>query len=155
MSAELIKYEAARRALAEARSVDEVKDIRDQAVAMQLYAKLSKDRQMQADAFEIRLRSERRLGEVMEAQKETIGFNEGAKGSKVKGARVSEKPTLAEAGIDKNLANRARKLSAMRDEYFEQTVVDGRDQLVKKGEKIINALVAPPRKSKGQSVPPP
>jgi hypothetical protein len=150
---ELIKWEAARRALAEARSVDEVKDIRDQSIAMQLYAKLSKDRQMQADAWEIRIRSERRLGGVMEAQKETVGFNEGTKGSRVRGARVSEKPTLSEAGIDKNLAHRARKLSAMSDQNFEKMVVDGRDQLVKKGEKIINDLVAPPRKSKGQSVP--
>src|SRR5262249_28067064 len=124
----------------------------DRSVAMQLYARLSKDRRMQADAFEIRLRSERRLGEGMEAQKETVGFNEGTKGSKVKGARVSEKPTLSEAGIAKNIANRARKLSVMPDKYFEQTVVDGRDQLVKNGEKIINALVAPPSKSKGQSV---
>jgi hypothetical protein len=150
---ELIKWEAARRALAEARNVDEIKDICDQSIAMQLYAKLSKDRQMQADAFEIRLRSERRLGEVMEAQKETVGFNVGTKGSKIKGARVSEKPTLVEAGIDKNLANRARKLSVMREEDFEQTVVDGRDQLAKKGEKIIDDLVAPPSKPKGQSVP--
>ena len=54
-------------------------------------------------------RAERRIGEMMKEQLKATG------GDAMR-ARVSEKPevaTLSDAGIDKNLANRARKLNAL------------------------------------------
>lgn len=120
----LIKYDAACRALAEAKAVDEVKDVRDRAMAMQLYAKQAKNRQLEADAFEIRLRAERRVGEMMATQRAVVGLHEGGRPS---ANRVSEKPSLAENGIDKNLANRARKLHALPADEFERVVSEGRE----------------------------
>jgi N6-adenosine-specific RNA methylase IME4 len=127
----LVRYEAACRALAEARSVDEVKDIRDQAMAMKLYARQARNKELEADAAAIRLQAERRLGEMMAAQPKAKGGGDGSN-QHGKSNRVSEKPgslpaTLAEAGIDKNLASRARTLAALSDEKFEQVVADTRD----------------------------
>jgi hypothetical protein len=115
MNAPLALYAAAKRALVDARSVDEVRGIRNHSEAIRAYAKQAKDREMEADAVEIRMRAERRLGTLMAAQKATVGLNEGGRPSKT---GFSENPvllklTLAEAGINENLAHSARQLAAV------------------------------------------
>jgi N6-adenosine-specific RNA methylase IME4 len=64
----LIKYDAACQALAEAKRVDEAKDIRDMAIAVQAYARQAQNKDLEADAVEIRMRATRRLGQLMEQQ---------------------------------------------------------------------------------------
>jgi len=126
MSTELVRYDAACRALKEARRVDEVKDIRDKAVAMAAYAKQAQNHDLEADAVEIRMRATRRLDELRREQRETVGLSAGTRGSRVKGARVDEKPTLASQGIGKNLAQQARVLGKLSDEGFEKAVTKAR-----------------------------
>jgi protein gp37 len=117
-------YDRACRSLAEAKAVDEVKDIRDKAVAMATYARQAKNRELEADAVVIRMRATRRLDQMRQEQAATIGLAKGTRGSKVKGARVDHKPTLADAGIDKNLANEGRKLGALSEPEFDQKVAE-------------------------------
>ena len=115
---QLTNYDAACRAVAEAHRIDEVKDIRDKAVAMVVYAKQAKDGELIAHATAIRKRAERRLGELMEADRQAGNLKHG-------GPRVAKKPlveTLADQGVDKNLADRARKAAAMPAERFEEQI---------------------------------
>lgn len=135
MRTELTRYDAACRAIADAKSVDEVKDIRDQGIAMAAYARQAKNRELEADAIEIRMRATRRLDQMRQAQKETVGLATGTQGQ-LSGRTASgglslnppeERPTLASQGIDKNLAHQARQLGAMSDEKFEAVVADARD----------------------------
>jgi hypothetical protein len=121
----LSHYDAACSALAAALAVDEVQDIRAKAEAVRAYAKQAKNRQMEVDAAEIRIRAERRLGELMAAQSETIGKATGAKGIGTSAGYNQTRtqdapPTLAEAGIDKGLAHRARTYAAVPNDQFEQ-----------------------------------
>ena len=126
----LIKYDAACRAVAEAKAVDEVKEIRNQAIAMQEYARQSKNKGLEADALEIRMRATRRLGEMMEQ-----GKGDRAAEGRPKKNGVSEtpfsKPTLMESGIDGNLAKTARSLASMSSQQFEASVTMGRNKVAR------------------------
>ena len=70
---QLVKYEAARYALQEARSVDEVKDVKDKAEALRLYARQAHDKDMEIWTAEIKLRAVRRLGELSAALEKSGG----------------------------------------------------------------------------------
>jgi N6-adenosine-specific RNA methylase IME4 len=126
----LVKYDAACRAIAAARRVDEVKHIRDISIAWRAYARQAGNKEMVADAIEIRMRATRRMDEMRQQQKDTVGLAKG--GKPYTGVRNTPvKPTLADAGIDKNLAKEGRKLGAMSDSEFEHAVQTARSAVTK------------------------
>jgi len=136
---ELVRYDAACRALAEARTLDEVKDIVDKAVAVRAYARQAKNKNLEADAFEIRKRAERRLGELMAEQPKAPGARQ--PGTQ-RGTRVEGKPTsLADTGIDKGLAHRARQLAAMPAQDFEELITDGREDVRRSVERSVESKI--------------
>lgn len=141
-SASLVRYDAACRALAEAKTVDEVKGVHDTAEAMRAYARQAKNRQLEVDAAEIRMRAERRLGEMIVAQKETVGLNEGGRPAKTPSEKEGvSKATLIEAGIDYKLSSRAQKMAAVPAEKFEGMLGDWRDRVEKENERVTTSLL--------------
>lgn len=132
----LIKYEAACRALAECKAVDEVKSLVDKAAAMQAYGRMAKDRTLEIDASEIRIRAERRLGEMLAAQ----DLNKGGRPIIAETGRqsrpVPSAPTLSQAGISKDLSSRAQKLAAVPEAQFEAELAAKRERDREEGARV-------------------
>jgi hypothetical protein len=113
----LVRYEAARTALAAANRVDEVKDIRDKAEAMAAYARQAKDSELIQYATEIKVRAERRCGELLRVTAESGERNTGGKPSH--DARVT---TLHDLGLSETQSSRYQQMAAMPEEHFETAV---------------------------------
>lgn len=120
METGLVRYDAARRALEEAHTIDEVKDIRDKAEAMRLYAMQAKDNEMAVWAAEIKLRAEREAGrKIPEMQDEgAIAGHGGDRKSK------STPRTLNDHGISKQQSARWQIEADLSDDRFEEYIAE-------------------------------
>lgn len=124
MTVELVLYSRAKQALASARTIDEVKDVRDRMVALQIYAKQALDPEMIRDATEIRLRAERRAGEVLREMKvEGLRRSTG-----VSRSNAPLPPDLAKLGIGKMQSSRWQRLSELAQEDFERRLAAASQQ---------------------------
>jgi hypothetical protein len=122
---------ACRAALAACRNAGEVKEVRNRAAALKEYARQAKDKTLEADAYEIRARAERRLGEMLIEQKETVGFANGGDAQRTRFHPGTESPpTLAEAGIDKKLSMTAQRLAKLPGSEFECIVAEDRERII-------------------------
>jgi len=122
----LVKYEAARFALAAAHAVDEVKNIRDKAEAMAAYARQAKDTEMIAWVTEIKVRAERRAGQLLAGMDKRDGGH--ASKSRARSHDGTELPkSLADMGISKNESSRWQKLAGVSDDKFEHAVAAAKE----------------------------
>lgn len=102
----LVRYDAARKALQSAVHVDEVKDIRDKAAAMAAYARQANDTELQQWATEIKVRAERRAGELLAQMPKAKGGNPNLPTPTADVGVESAAPTLADLGITYNQSSR-------------------------------------------------
>jgi len=121
----LIRYDAARRALAAAHRVDEVKAIRDKAEAVRVYAKQAGDYDLQNQACEIRIRAERRAGELL-VDMQTSGERQAKERGRPK--KVSSPTTLPKLGITRDQSSKWQRLARMIDDAtFDKAVAQAKE----------------------------
>jgi len=115
----LTRYDAMRTALVESHRIDDVKDIRDKAEALRLYAKQAGEGlENQNMMAEIKLRAERRCGELLGNMENAPTGPKPQLGNSV--LPNSEAPTLADMGISKMQSSRWQAIASVPEPVFEQ-----------------------------------
>lgn len=121
---ELVRYDAMCRAIIEAHKIDEVKDIRDKALAIQAYARQAKNHSAEAQAREIRIRAERRCGQFLQELKTAGGIAKGGKPyHAVNRTGYTAEPvdgTLASWKITKKQSHEWQQVADVPEEVFER-----------------------------------
>jgi len=131
----LVKYEAALHAIMEARTSDEIMKIRATGSGLQEIGRAAKNKTMETYGAEIRIRAERRLGEMIAWQKgpDGPGLNQGGwseRNAHSCGAPEEPQdrvPRLDEVGIDKKLSSRSQAIASIPEDQFEETLAKHRD----------------------------
>lgn len=119
MTVKLIHYDAARKALAEAYRIDDVKSIRDKAIAIEAYAKQAKDREMVEHATDIIGRASRRAGELLKEMAKNKERHSGRADSRLESHHATPK-TLQALSISKSQSSRWQRLANLSDREFEK-----------------------------------
>jgi N6-adenosine-specific RNA methylase IME4 len=113
--------EAGRAALAEARTIGDLKKIRDQAAAIKHYmSQQEMSREAQQDAAELKVRAERRLGELL--ADDSIKFHEGTKST------GPGRPKTLPEEITRKQSHRWQRAADVPDETFEAHVAECRTE---------------------------
>ena len=98
------------RAIDAAYEVDEAKDIRDKAVAMEAYFQQAKNTEAERRACVIRLRAERKAGQLLSRMEKSKGAPD---------TRSTRATTLREMGITKDQSSRWQQLGRVPEKEFE------------------------------------
>jgi hypothetical protein len=124
---QLVRYETARQAIADYKTVDEVKDFRDKALAIEAYAKQANDHELERDAAIARVRAERRCGELLAEMEKAKGSARPGVGRAGNNAvagccKITQPRTLADLGLTKDQSSKWQKLAAVPEEEFEAAI---------------------------------
>jgi hypothetical protein len=108
----LVNYDAMCLAIDRAYEVDEVKDIRDKAVAIQMYARQAHNVEAERRACEIRLRAERKAGQLLQQMEKAKGAREPGTHRGTTPSHGATASTLADLGITRECLWPYRSASA-------------------------------------------
>lgn len=127
----IARLESARDMLMSAKTVDEAKELADKAAAAELWAKRSKlGLEAQNYAAEIKLRAERRAGELLSMleKKPTIGLKRGKDAPLLSGRQRSEyAETVEKAGATRQEAHRWEKVAKVPEVVFERAIAEAKE----------------------------
>lgn len=143
MPAELVKYDAARTALAAAHRVDEAKDLRDKALALAAYARQARDLDLVTWATEIKVRAERRTGELLRKTAETGQRDKGRGGDRKSASSCDDSdkpPNLKALGITRDQSSTWQKLAAIPGREFDRRI----DAVIRAAEPMTTAKILRP-----------
>jgi hypothetical protein len=109
---DLVLLQQAVAILDQCQSLDEVKDLRDKAEAIRLYRrKIGDSQRAQNAAAEVKIRAERRLGELLAEMPKHNGD-----------PRLHDATRLSDLGIEKTLSHRCQAIAAVPAERFEEVI---------------------------------
>lgn len=145
----LVRYDAMCSAIAACHGVDEAREIRSKARAFEVYAAQANNRDAERMAAEIRIRAERKVGELLKEMK-VNGKRQGQGGNKI--AKSDEAilvpRTLSDLGISPDQSSQWQKLAEIPEPQFEEAIKQSWS--VPNTESIVNgyrASQAPPTPS--------
>jgi hypothetical protein len=124
----LAKYDAMCKAIAVCHSVDEVKELRSKARALEVYAAQAMNTEAERRCCEVRIRAERRAGQLLKetreaGQRAVPGDNAGAHRGHPKRSSSSAS-TLADLKISYDQSSKWQQLAEVPEEVFERAVTE-------------------------------
>ncbi len=102
--------------------MDEIKDIRDKAMALEHYCRQANDMESERKCIAIRIRAERRVGQLLK-EMEQRGTREGRGGDR-RSKSKSRATTLNDLGVSKDQSSQWQKLADVPEDKFESDGIE-------------------------------
>lgn len=117
----LVLYDRMVTAIAECARVDEVKDLRDKAAALEAYYRQARNLEAEREAANVRLRAERRAGELLAelAREQTSGLKQGPLSNDATTGPSPFAAALADTGMSRQTAHRYQQLASIPQDDFD------------------------------------
>jgi hypothetical protein len=118
----LAKYDAMCAAIAVCSRVDEAKEIRDKARALEVYAKQALNTEAERKAAEIRLRAERRAGQLLREMKQRGERQDRGDNRRKMSNGATSQITLPDLGITRDQSSQWQQLAEIPEQEFEAEI---------------------------------